>query len=237
MSLPTSAINEDHRLEKASERTSEELARHRWHWTLDESNPKRVGIKEYARAVGVQSGTVSKYAHGYSAYEGCGYTTPLVECIERAGMTAETEAVTEAVSKARGQTFAYTRRQRATEIRHVREEARERAEANGTSIEVEAPKVARAIVRREQAEVEATTQRRDKRGLAYLKLEHRLLSIRGDLLKAHQEAGENLNASEREALLDTINRLRDVLNLVYARIAGTKTLDWQHELDKILEGV
>ena len=35
--LPQSVVEEDRRLESSAESASEALAKHRWHWTLDES--------------------------------------------------------------------------------------------------------------------------------------------------------------------------------------------------------
>ena len=53
---------------------SEELARHRWHWTLDESNPDRVSFSEYAAGVGRHKSQIQSFARGYAlkvASEGC----------------------------------------------------------------------------------------------------------------------------------------------------------------------
>jgi hypothetical protein len=66
--LPPSAIQKDHELEGRAERSSEALAKHRWHWTLDPSNPGKVSQREYARAVGRSQTTVSHYAQGHQLY-------------------------------------------------------------------------------------------------------------------------------------------------------------------------
>lgn len=50
------------------------------------------------------------------------------EARERAALGAETEAATEAVSKARGVSFSHTRKDRPVEVRRVREMARQRVE-------------------------------------------------------------------------------------------------------------
>jgi len=52
MTLPARVIERDHTLAKSAD----ELMKLRWHWTLDESNAKRVGFSEYARSVGASEG-------------------------------------------------------------------------------------------------------------------------------------------------------------------------------------
>lgn len=65
----------------------------------------------------------------------------LAEAITRAQMSAEKEAVVDAVAQAEGVTFN-TARNRHDEVREVRTIAQERAERRGTSVEEEAPRVA-----------------------------------------------------------------------------------------------
>ena len=114
----------NHQLEAAA-RSSGALAQLRWYWTLDESNPGRVGFREYARAIGHKTHrNVHKYAHGYATYmAGVGTSTSLNECIELAAMSAEKAAVTEAVAEARGITVQTARKRHGAEIRQIREMA------------------------------------------------------------------------------------------------------------------
>jgi hypothetical protein len=88
--LPSNVIATDRRLDENATRASEDLARHRWHWTLDESNPDRVSIRAYARNVGRSDLTIGAQVKGYAASAARG--TPLNEEIERARMGGETEA-------------------------------------------------------------------------------------------------------------------------------------------------
>jgi len=65
MTLPARVIERDHTLAKSAD----ELMKLRWHWTLDESNAKRVGFSEYARSVGASEGRVRGDAKAWQAYQ------------------------------------------------------------------------------------------------------------------------------------------------------------------------
>jgi hypothetical protein len=139
MSLPRKAVEEDQELESRASSASEALMQHRWHWTLDETNEKRVSLRAYASAVGRVLKTIQAYANGYALMkaDGGASVTPN-EAMERANMGAETKAAVEAVAKAHGIKFQTARRSRGEEVRRVRETAGENAEKNGTTIEEEA---------------------------------------------------------------------------------------------------
>jgi len=66
MSSPAPASKASRALEKSAESASEQLAKHRWHWTLDETNPERVSLRAYARDVGRAESIVRKYANSYA---------------------------------------------------------------------------------------------------------------------------------------------------------------------------
>jgi hypothetical protein len=142
-------IETDHRLEEAAGRTAGELAGHRWHWTLDESNPGRVSISEYARQVGKSQSTISVMAKGYASYSAVNdASSNLDDHVGRARMSGETAAAAEAVARARGvspRTAQDSRSPLHNEVKRVRDIARDLAEKHGTSIEEEAPTVAEAI--------------------------------------------------------------------------------------------
>ena len=71
--LPESVIKEDRRLSRGAE----ELCKLRWHWTLDESNPQRISMREYARQVGVRHPAIVKDANAWEQYRGnTSVTTP-----------------------------------------------------------------------------------------------------------------------------------------------------------------
>jgi hypothetical protein len=101
MTLPAAAVETDHRLETTAERVTGELAKHRWHWTLDGSNPDRVNVNEYARQVGRDAATIRVMANGYAGFVKDASAT-LDEHIGKARMSGETAAAATAVAKARG---------------------------------------------------------------------------------------------------------------------------------------
>jgi len=234
--LPPDVVEDDHRLDDRAHQASEALAAHRWHWTLDETNPDRVSIRAYARAVGKSDSTIGQQVRGYAEWLVRGPAHALNETIERARMGAETEAATEAVAKARGTGFTQARKSRPDEVRRVRDMARQRAEDKGTSVEEEAPKMAEAIVRAERAERKNTEERTQRVGLRFVEME-------GYLGVAKRKLTDALNLAhavpwgdeERELLRSTVANVGALLALIDTALGGTADVDWDDELAKLSE--
>lgn len=227
--LSRSVIDTDHKLEAASDHASEELAKHRWHWTLDEANPKRVSFSEYARAVGRSQPTISYSARAYVEVLHNG--TAIAEATARARMSIETQAATEAVAEARGVKFDSARRLRPTETRRVRDMARERAERHGTTVEDEAPKVAQFIVRSERAERNQRDERRERLGLRFVEMEGKLTKAKTALLDALNVARDvEWEAEHRELLEHTLEAVKSLIALVDLALTGAADVDWDAEL-------
>jgi hypothetical protein len=119
----------DAELDASASSASEELAKHRWHWTLDESNPKRVSLRQYAKDVNRGYATIKTQANGYAAWVEGERSRPLSDEITLANMGEERQAATEAVAKATGKSVNTMRagqnRKEVTEVLHT---ARDRAE-------------------------------------------------------------------------------------------------------------
>jgi hypothetical protein len=237
--LPVQVVETDHNLEKTASRASEELARHRWHWTLDESNPARVSIQAYARAVGRGKTTVQAQVNGYNEWindPGGRAEINLNEATERARMGVEKAAVTEAVAQARGTSFGQTRKTRPDEVRRVREIARERAEEHGTTVEEEAPKVAQWIAKAEKADHARTEERRQKIGLRFVEMEGYLATMKragtAALNLAHQVPW---GAEEQELLSHTVSNVKALLALIDTALGGAADIDWDAELNKLTD--
>src|SRR5215471_10890566 len=105
-------VTKDRELAKAADMAGEELAKHRWHWTLDESNPGRVSISQYAREVGVTHAAVSTMVNGYVAWAVSsssqpkpGTPTTLHEHVRAAHMSEERQQAAGAIAKATGRSF------------------------------------------------------------------------------------------------------------------------------------
>jgi hypothetical protein len=155
--LPETVVEQDHKLEKTQENAGRKLCQHRWHWTLDESNPDQVSFSEYGRAVGRTHTTIRSYAHGYVLLKDNPSMT-VTEAMKRVGTSVDTEVATDAVAAARNVQFHTVTQDKhyRDEAKAVQQQAKQRSQKNGTSIKAEATKAARQIVR------ESQEQNRDK---------------------------------------------------------------------------
>jgi len=229
MELPKSVVREDRRLENATASAGEQLAELRWHWTLDETNAKRVSFTEYARGVGRDESTIREYAKGYAlAHSG---NIPLREGMKRSQMSAEREAATGAVAKARGLTFGTARQTRPAEVKRVTDMARERFEQQGGTIEEQAAKAADWIVKSERSEQKHQAARRERLGLRFIGIEERLQRVKRELTQAVNEAAAvGWGSDEQELLAQTLAQVRALLELLDMAIGGTADIDWDAEL-------
>lgn len=232
--LPVEAVEADRRLDKTAAKASEALAKHRWHWTLDESNPARVSVGVYARAVGKAYSVVYKYVHGYEGHLGSEIT--LSEAMERANMGAEKEAAVEAVAKARGTSFGHARKS-TTEVKRVRDMARERAETNGTTVEEEADRAAKWIVQSEQTTKRDQNERANKLGLRFVEMEGLLDAAKRKLTAALTLAHDiEWEDEHRELLTHTVANVKALLGLVDVALVGAADVDWDAELADLFGG-
>lgn len=231
-------VAEDRRLETAAERSREALARHRWHWTLDESNPERVPVREYARAVGRSQPTIRRIANGYAAWAERG--APLGELndyIERAALSDERAAATEAVAKVRGISVGTARQHHADEVREVQATARDRAERRGTTPAEEIPQVVEDRARVQRGLRDAEADRKAAHTLRYVEMEGKIASARRYLSEALRVAEDVPFADdERELITVALGELRAILNLIDTRVTGRADVDWDAELAKITGG-
>lgn len=236
MSLSANVIATDRKLEKATASASEALMEHRWHWTLDESNAKRVSFREYARSVGKALSTIQKYANGYVLLSDRDIAVTPTEALERANMGAETWAATQAVAKARGVAPTTVRQDRPVEVRRVREMARERAEAKGTTVEEETRRAADLIVRSEKAAEREKKDKRTRLGLRFVELEEILQRMRREGVKAVNLAADvEWGDEERELLSATLANVKSLIELASLALVGAADVDWDAELAE-LEG-
>ncbi len=238
MALPANVIKEDRRLDQAASAASEELARLRWHWTLDESNAERVGLREYARAVGRDHKTIRAHAEGYKTWAGGGAapSSSLNQEVERAKLGGDRLAATEAVAEIRGVTVQTARKTRPTEVRRVLETARERAEQRGTSVEEEVLKVADWTVRSEKAARQVRDDRRRRMGLRFVELEEALARMYREGRRAVDIAATvEWGDEERELLQGTLAQIKALIGLLDLVWEGSAEIDWDAELAQ-LEG-
>lgn len=237
MTLPVEVVRDDHDLETRIGKMSERLAKLRWHWTLDESNPGRVSMREYARQVGRSVSTIHGYAHGWQIFSVPASGNTLGEAIERAKMGGETEAVTEAVAEARGVTFKTARHNHYDEVKRVRSMARDAAEKKGTTVEEEAHTIAQWAEKARATSAERAAAR-STLSPRYLSTEKYLQGGYRQLRHALEEARDaEFDTDAIELLQETMGNIRALLNLIDMAFAGTTDVDWDRELAALTKEV
>ena len=236
--LPAAAVAEDARLEGAAERSVVDLAHHRWHWTLDESNPDRVTFTEYAAAIHRHRVTVAKQAKGYADWmlrEGDSLRGPLSEYVDRANISEERQAAIEAVAVATGTSFQVARQGRTEDVKSVLAVAREKVERGTAADMTEGIEKAGADLKRSiTSEKKQGEDRKERHSLRYVAMEGHIANAMRRLREALAEAQDvPFTDEERELIADSLAKLRAVLNLIDIRVTGTTTVDWDAELAKM----
>ena len=235
-------VARDRELESAQEKTTEALAEHRWHWTLDESNATRVSIEEYARRVARARSTIYEQAHGYASWisRRSGPTVPgapvsLTDHIRHAGLGADRAEAVQAVAAATGKSFGNVRTHHIPEVREVLATAQDRAERKGTTVSEELPAVAEWREKGRQA----ARQERDERNVSAF----RLVEFEGHLGAAVRRLRQALALAreidftddEVQLMEGTLSTLRTVIELVDLRITGKTGVDWDAAFAEVME--
>jgi len=236
--LPTEAVETDHRLEKSASKATEALARHRWHWTLDESNPLRVSIRAYARAVGRGETTIRAQGNGYAEWANGRARAPLGEVIERSKMSAQKEQIVDAVADANKVSFQRARQGYSPDVSRVRD-AVEHAVERKPDMTAEdraayAKRTAENLARSRASEEQRTADRRRQQTARFMLVDARLSHARRDLLDALEHARLGGFGGDEIALLETaVSAIRAVTALLDSAISGASNVDWDAELAKI----
>jgi hypothetical protein len=244
--LSDRVVREDRRLEDTAERSRAELAKHRWHWTLDESNPNRVGVRAYARAIGRHWTTVNDMVNGYATWlaeqqkEGVGgtpYTAPsLVEAMALAKMRGETATAAKAIAKAKGIDVESVRRHHAGEIRSVKAAAEERVERSKTptTFDAEAERVAAGRVQGATTRKKKKAESKRRRTFRYVEVEGRIATMRREGLAALEVMQDvSFGDEERELLAAAVADLLAILKLIDLRLDVDASVDWDAEMRKL----
>lgn len=237
--LPALVIEKDHRLQKASD----ELLELRWHWTLDESNSDRVTFVEYARQVGVSDKAVANSANGWAAYLATdpnelvrpGQPQRPGDFVELAKLGAEKQQAVKAIAKNTGEAITTITTGKREEIADVVNTARERAITHGTTVEHEIDKAAEWREKTRQASKRETDEHKAKHTMRFVAIEGHIGVAMQRLRKILDEAeGVDFTGEEKELLVDSLAKLRALLNLIDMRIAGNTNVDWDSELQKLV---
>lgn len=112
--------------------------------------------------------------------------------------------------------------------------AQERAERRGTSVEEEAPAVAKERVREREAQKQRAQEHKAAHSLRYIEIEGHLAAAQARLTKALNTAQDvGWDTGEIELIADSVARIRAVLNLIDLRITGETEVDWDYEMKKL----
>jgi hypothetical protein len=243
MSLSRAVIETDHRLEGSTMRASEELAKHRWHWTLDESNPNRVAVRAYAKEVGRNDVTISRYAKGYALYlekmaappGGGAYT--IQDAIRQSENSVERQAFNDAIAAGSGRAVGQVARgDNRVRTNEIIAHAKDRAERRGTDPIDEARTIAEHQRKSRESAGRQRAERKKARTFRYIEIEGDLATAQRRLVHALETAeGVGFGEEEMELIRDSIGKVRAVLDLIDLRMAGTPDIDWDAELAKLGE--
>jgi hypothetical protein len=243
VTLPASVIKKDDELEAALGEAGNTLMEHRWHWTLDMSNPKRVPVREYARTVGKAYTTIRADVQGWADYLASqsdraraitpGKAGKPEDFRELAKLSTQKQHAAEAIARSTGRSVNAAARDRDA-IKAVVSSAQERAERKGTTVDAE---IEESAAFREKARISEEKQRADRkkrRTTQFIKVEGDIGVAMSRLRRVLDESdGIDWDEDEQQLLTDAIAKLKALLNLVELRIIGSVDVDWDGELSKI----
>ncbi len=239
--LPNEVVAADHQLEQSASKASESLTKHRWHWTLDETNPDRVSIRAYARAVGRGHQTILAQVNGYAAWQAQGgpaHRTTLGEQVERASMSVQKAEIVEAVAEANKVTFQGARQRYAPDVTRVREAVEKAVERKPDMTSEEktdyAKRTAETIARSKASEVTRRTERAKQRSAMFMRIDAKLAHARSDLQDVlHYGKDLGLSSDETEDVKGALDKIKSFANLIDLALTGSMDVDWDAELAKI----
>jgi hypothetical protein len=240
--IPPSVVEKDHTLERSHDKASEALAKHRWHWTTDESNPDRVSVRAYARAIGRHYRTIQSHASGYAEWLRVTGSEPvtlggmtLTDCIRLSFLSAETQQIAVAVAEGEGSTPAEVAQGRNRQrLRVIEVQARERAERHGTDPVDEARGIAQRSRQTREMEVRHREKAVQRTSVRFTIAEGKLASAKRYVLDAMREVeGVDMTDEEMELMRSTVANITALLNLLDLRLAGQPDIDWDGELERL----
>jgi hypothetical protein len=216
----------------------------RWHWTLDESNPKRVDFTEYARAVGRDRKIISRDAYAWEEYQQAKMAGPMGPGSARtpsdfrqlAKLSEERKQATKAIARVSGKAISTVATSKRDEVDAVVSLAQERAMKRKTTVEHEIEHVAERRERGRQVSDKLKKEQKHRHTARYIAAEGDIGVAMQRLRKLLDDVeGVDFNDDERELLTEALGKLRALLNLLDIRITGATDIDWDKEFQKITE--
>jgi hypothetical protein len=241
MALSKAVVAEDRKLAKASDKAGEALMKHRWHWTLDESNAKRVSFSEYGRSVGRGRTVINASAKGYALMREAeslpGATITADEARRRGNASSEREAAADAVAEVHGIGFVQADQSHRREVKDVLDIARDRAETHGTTVEEEAPDAAKRLEKIRKSIADGDADRKASPVLGNLTAGVQLSKARKALREVLNIARdvEEFDEDSVEHIEDGLERVRSTCDLIDLALTGRSEIDWDGELAKLAD--
>jgi hypothetical protein len=245
VSLPAVVVEQDHKLAKSAE----ELMKHRFHWTLDENNPNRIGFTDYARQVGVDEKRIRTDAKAWVKYlaasadpisrakPGAPQTPDDFKELENVGEEAEKASI--ALAKAYGTSPGNVAKHMKKKVKKVVTTARGRAAKKGTTIAYEIRVAAKTLVQHEKDVEKEKEDHKAAHSDAFIDFEGDAAAVMLKMKKMIKSGkGLEFDEEESELILETLGRLQDVLNLLkLAFSAEALDVDWDMEFQRITSGL
>ena len=166
--LPLSVVEQDCALAEQVEQSTVALWSLRWHWTLDESNPERVSIREYARQVGRNESVIRADVRAHEKLQECGGTPApgrtLDDIRELARMSEQRALATELIADRLKIPVQTAKKQYRPAIENGIAAARIQAEMKGTTYETEVPETVASAVAHHKSKQAAVSGQKSKGG-------------------------------------------------------------------------
>jgi hypothetical protein len=235
----TAAARQDAQLERAANRSRRDLAEHRWHWTLDTSNPRRVTPGQYAKLVNRHRRTIEDMVTGYAEWFKAGaQESALADYLATAKLRGDTKVATLAVAKAKNIGVDAARLGHAAEIRSVKATAEERAETRGTRVEDEVETVANKRAQHQATQQHVKTEAASRTNVRLISVEGKIAAAMRYLRSALDETNDvEFSADDRAEVAELVGKLKAVANLLEVRLVGSTDVDWDREMAKLTGNV
>ena len=238
--LPSEVVAEDQRLDSEAKSKQLELARLRWHWTQDETNPERVSINAYAKAIGRTRDKVGAMVKGYASFMAqdgvpdVGDRRSLGEFIEMAKYSETKQLAAEAIADTEGLRVDNVLSHRRESVRDLLAVALDASERRGTTVEEEITRHAENAAKHKEIEAKRTAEHKTKHTARWLSVEVKIGKAQRLLVEVLDETeGVEFLSDERELMGEALGKLRATLNLIDMRVVGTADIDWDAELQKM----
>jgi hypothetical protein len=245
---------EDRRLESTAQRANGDLARHRWHWTLNKANPGRMTIAAYARLVRRDPITISRHAGGYASWleqarsqsQGTAPALPLriADHIETAAASDIQREALQAVAGARGISVGTARQHHGDEVRSVRDSIEREllarpGETGAEQRQATAENAARSLAAAQQLATRNRDQLAASRLALALLIESELGKARHGVLGALDYARQidPEDAGFLARLQRAAGEIDAITGLVRDAVAGGVPVDWDAELTRLVRDV